>query len=42
MEKLEKIYSLHRMLSHSRYPVPLKRILDELHCSKATFYRLKA
>ncbi|HON11602.1 MAG TPA: WYL domain-containing protein [Chitinispirillaceae bacterium] len=42
MEKLEKIYSLHRMLSHSRYSVPLKRILDELSCSKATFYRLKA
>ncbi len=38
--RFEKIYQFHRLLSQCRYPVPLKRILEEIKCSKATFYRL--
>lgn len=42
MEKLEKIFSLHRLFSDSRFPVPLDDITNELKFSKATFYRLRA
>jgi len=40
MNQWEKICQLHRILKTSRYPVPLSRIIDELDCSAATFYRV--
>lgn len=41
MEKLEKIIALHRLLSQSRYCVPLETILDRIECSVATFHRIR-
>lgn len=39
MDRYERILSLHRLLSAARYPVPLRRLMDELECSRATIYR---
>jgi predicted DNA-binding transcriptional regulator YafY len=39
MDRYERILSLHRILKAARYPVPLKRLKDELGCSRATLYR---
>jgi predicted DNA-binding transcriptional regulator YafY len=39
MDRYERILSLHRLLSAARYPVSLKRLMDELECSRATIYR---
>lgn len=39
MDKLDRVFALYRILMTSRYAVPLERILEELRCSKATFYR---
>jgi predicted DNA-binding transcriptional regulator YafY len=39
MDRYERILSLHRILKTARYPVSLKRIMDELECSRATAYR---
>jgi predicted DNA-binding transcriptional regulator YafY len=41
MDKWEKIYALHNLLTTSRYAVPLDRILEKLDCSKATFHRIR-
>lgn len=41
MDKWEKVVTLHRLLRRSRYSVPLEKILAELDCSKATFYRIR-
>lgn len=40
-EKIEKLFLLHRLLSDSKYPVPLDRILNHIECSRPTFFRLK-
>jgi predicted DNA-binding transcriptional regulator YafY len=42
MNKWEKIVEIDRLLSQSRYCIPLTRMLDTLDCSKATFHRLQA
>jgi predicted DNA-binding transcriptional regulator YafY len=39
MDRYERILSLHRILKAARYPVTLKRLMDELGCSRATIYR---
>lgn len=39
MDKIERITSLHRILKASRYPVTVKRLQEELGCSRATVYR---
>ncbi len=39
MDRYERILSLHRILSSSRYPVTVARLQDELGCSRATVYR---
>lgn len=40
MDKYERIYKLHNILVDRRTPVALDDLLQLLHCSKATFYRL--
>ena len=39
MDKIERITTLHRTLKGARYPVTVKRLQDELGCSRATVYR---
>ncbi|MBP3984210.1 YafY family transcriptional regulator [Pseudoxanthomonas helianthi] len=39
MDKIERITALHRILKASRYPVTVKRLQEELGCSRATAYR---
>jgi predicted DNA-binding transcriptional regulator YafY len=39
MDRYERTLILHRILKSARYPVPLKRVQDELQCSRATMYR---
>ena len=39
MDRYERTLLLHRMLKSARYPVTLKRVQDELQCSRATMYR---
>lgn len=39
MDRYERILSLHRILKTARYPVTVKRLQDELECSRATAYR---
>ena len=39
MDKIERITALHRILKAARYPVTVKRLQDELECSRATAYR---
>ncbi|MEX2131123.1 MAG: hypothetical protein WD772_06515, partial [Pseudohongiellaceae bacterium] len=40
MEKLERIYRLHRVLSNRRTPISRNDLLSSLGCSRATFTRL--
>ncbi|MBX3698476.1 MAG: YafY family protein [Dokdonella sp.] len=39
MDRYERTLILHRMLKAARYPVTLKRVQEELQCSRATMYR---
>ena len=39
MERIERIHALHRILTASRYPVTVQRLMDDLQCSRATVYR---
>lgn len=39
MDRFERIYRLHGILSARRYPVPIKDIMTELECSQATAER---
>ncbi len=39
MDRLERIARLHTLLRAARYPLSLKRLSEELQCSRATFYR---
>ena len=39
MDRYERTLLLHRMLKSARYPVTLKRVQEELQCSRATMYR---
>jgi predicted DNA-binding transcriptional regulator YafY len=39
MDRYERALSLHRMLKSARYPVPTRRMMEELDCSRATLYR---
>ena len=43
MDKLDRIYALHRLLAGRRTPVPLRDLMAHLgHCSRATALRLIA
>ena len=42
MDKIERITALHRILKAARYPVTVKRLQEELGCSRATVYRALA
>ncbi|HET6631834.1 MAG TPA: YafY family protein [Rhodanobacteraceae bacterium] len=39
MDRYERILTLHRSLKQARFPLPLKRLMDNLDCSRATLYR---
>lgn len=40
VERLSRLSIIHRLLSHSRYPVPKNKLLEALECSESTFKRL--
>jgi proteasome accessory factor C len=40
MDRFDRIYDLHKILSVSRYPVSFKRLEEELQCSRATVKRI--
>jgi len=40
MDKFDRIYALHNLLSSSRQPVSMARIMDELECANATAKRI--
>ena len=40
VDKFDRIYQLHRILSGRRTPIPLDSLKERLGCSKATAYRL--
>ena len=39
MDRYERALALHRTLKSARYPVPIRTLMDELGCSRATIYR---
>lgn len=40
MDRFDRIFEVHKILSNSRYPVTRKIIQDKLECSRATFARI--
>ena len=40
MDRFDRIFELHKVLSAARRPVPMKRIMEELECSRATANRI--
>lgn len=40
MDRFNRIYRLHRLLSHRKIPVPLKTLQEQLECSRATVMRI--
>jgi len=40
MDRFDRIYKLHNILTNARYPVSRSRIMDDLDCSRATFTRI--
>ncbi|UJF17038.1 hypothetical protein L0B53_03615 [Vibrio sp. SS-MA-C1-2] len=40
MEQLSRLSIIHRLLSHSKSPVPKQMLLDALGCSESIFKRL--
>ena len=40
MDRLDRIYTLHRLLKSARYPLSRERLADELQCSESTVYRV--
>lgn len=42
MDKVDRVYALHRLFVSRRRPVPLATIMERLECSRATAYRLIA
>jgi len=41
MDRLDRIYALHRILKAARYPVSRQRLAEELECSESTVYRVR-
>lgn len=39
MDRFDRIYRLHKLLTHRRTPIPLTDIMKELECAKATAAR---
>jgi predicted DNA-binding transcriptional regulator YafY len=39
MERYERALVIHRLLKVAHYPVPIKRMMDAIGCSRATVYR---
>lgn len=42
MDRMNRIFSLHRILAACRYPVSRTRLMEELECSRATLTRILA
>lgn len=40
MDKFDRIFKLHSLLSEARYPVPRVRLMDGMECSRATLTRI--
>jgi predicted DNA-binding transcriptional regulator YafY len=40
MDRFDRIYAVHRILSAARYPVPRKVLQEKLECSRATISRI--
>jgi predicted DNA-binding transcriptional regulator YafY len=40
LDKLDRIYALHKRLSEARYPIPRQQLEQALECSRSTFMRL--
>ncbi|MFC1750918.1 helix-turn-helix transcriptional regulator, partial [Pseudomonadota bacterium] len=40
LDKFDRIYALHKILSHARHPVSRHKMERELECSRATFGRI--
>ncbi len=40
MDKFDRIYQLHRILTGRKTRIPLDALMERLECSKATVYRL--
>ncbi len=40
MDRFDRIYHLHKILSNRRTPIPLKQIMEHLECSKSTADRI--
>lgn len=41
MDRLDRIYTMHRILQTARYPVPRQRLAERLECSESTVYRVR-
>ena len=39
MDRFDRIYRLHGLLTNRRTPIPLSKIMNKLECSKATVTR---
>ncbi len=39
MDRYERINTLHRLLRTARQPVSLQKLMDEMHCARATVFR---
>ncbi len=40
MERFDRIFELHKIMAVARRPVPMKRLMEELECSRATVHRI--
>ncbi len=40
LDKFDRIYALHKLLSDARHPIPRQQLLQQLECSRSTFMRL--
>lgn len=40
MDRFDRIYAVHKILSNARYPVSGKKLQEQLECSRATFARI--
>ncbi|MGB1109624.1 MAG: helix-turn-helix transcriptional regulator [Gammaproteobacteria bacterium] len=40
MDRFDRIFEMHKVFSTSRYPVPMKRLMEQLECSRATVNRI--
>lgn len=41
MDRLDRIYELHRLLKAARYPIARQRLAEQLQCSDSTLYHIR-